>query len=421
MKRQEKIPQIPKRFSKEMLLMWQQASAIEPEVRGMGRYQDFIVSLQQSPEHGFLLMKIRDVSSVKTELEQLLDVSKPVPWSDGYAISSIDYNYWRKSELYRQGYIYFQDPAAMLPAALLKVEPGELVVDCCASPGGKSLALSQYLANDGLLLANEYSTKRLPALLNNLEQAGAANIIVSNNDLRDLVSAAAYSFDRVMLDVPCSGSAMFRKNNFARINWKNLNHRQLQELQYELLCRGAELLKPGGRLVYSTCSFSLSENEIQIARFLKENSDFQLVEDSSIKAFTADGIPLPDCPELRKCYRLYPHQQVGEGHFAAVLTHKLRASQRSDTRDSQVQYYRLGHQLFILLTTSDEARQLVTKLQNGLKIRRMGILTGFAEAREDYCPLQISSSEYESLKTTPATSYERLDMLKLQIEKIVRS
>ena len=421
----QKTPQIPKAFVKEIHKLWEMASADADVSRQLGSCEEFLKSLDQPAENGFIVQNLRDIpDSLRADLASLITSGESIPWAEGYALSSTEYQHWRKSELYRRGYFYFQDPAAMLPATLLGSKPGERVIDVCASPGGKSIAIANQLQNRGLLLANEYEYKRLPALLVNLEQVGASNIVVANNEIAELVRVGEQSFDRVMLDVPCSGSAMFRKNKRARINWKQLNHRQLHELQYELLSEGAKLLKVDGTLVYSTCSFSIAENEAQIARFLHEHPDFDLLEDKNLKRVVADGIPLADCPEVKRCYRLFPHLHAGEGHFAAVLTRTRRdleyvadtACDKSFSEFQTIAHYRIGHQLFAM--NGDESEHaFIDCLIKELKIRRIGILVGFSEEKElvdSYRVQSISPQEFKQLLTDYADSYLQTDVLKLQ-------
>ena len=231
------------------------------------------------------------------------------------------------------GAYYLQEPSAMAPAELLDPQPGERVLDLCAAPGGKSTQLAGKLAGEGLLVCNEIHPKRAAILASNVERLGIANALVLNEHPARLAERLPEFFDRILVDAPCSGEGMFRKHDAAFEDWSPETVAMCARRQAEILDSAAALLRPGGRLVYSTCTFSPEENEGSIAGFLSRHPEF------SIEAGRAD-VGIGSCgagesggmgfapghpewadgnPELSKTIRLWPHRLRGEGHFAAVL------------------------------------------------------------------------------------------------------
>lgn len=198
------------------------------------------------------------------------------------------------------GLFYSQEPSAMCAAPLLDVKAGERVLDLCAAPGGKTTRLAQDMNGKGVLVANEYDFTRARALSQNVERLGIKNCIVTNADSFRLAERFPAYFDKVLVDAPCSGEGMFRKEPSALSDWSEENIARCALRQKEILGNAAKLLRGGGTLVYSTCTFAEEENEGQIACFLKEHPAFELVE----------------------MHALYPHEVRGEGHFAAKLVKK---------------------------------------------------------------------------------------------------
>ena len=217
------------------------------------------------------------------------------------------------------GAYYLQEPSAMAPAELLDPRPGERVLDLCAAPGGKSTQLAGKLAGEGLLVCNEIHPKRAAILASNVERLGIANALVLNEHPARLAERLPEFFDRILVDAPCSGEGMFRKHDAAFEDWSPETVAMCARRQAEILDSAAALLRPGGRLVYSTCTFSPEENEGSIAKFLERNPGFD-VEEINTPCF-APGRPewADGNPALSKTFRLWPHRLRGEGHFAAVL------------------------------------------------------------------------------------------------------
>lgn len=265
----------------------------------------------------------------------------PVSWSEyGYYYASFDAP--GKHPYHDAGVYYIQEPSAQIPAVLLEAEPGERILDLCSAPGGKATQIAADMKGKGLLICNEYVSSRAKILSENIERMGISNAVVINETPQKLASVFAGYFHRIMVDAPCSGEGMFRKNEESCTEWSMENVKMCSDRQDEILEAAARMLLPGGRLVYSTCTFAPLENECTIARFLEKNPDFYVKEAGLIKAFAGQDLcgmgidsgnpkwaekemgPLPEeiKEQLKKTIRLFPHKIKGEGHFAAILEKK---------------------------------------------------------------------------------------------------
>ena len=209
-----------------------------------------------------------------------------------------------KHPLHAAGCCYVQEPAAQVPVSLSGARPGMVALDLCAAPGGKTTQLAALLQNTGLLVANEPVRSRAETLVGNLERLGVTNALVTCMRPDALADALGACFDLVLVDAPCSGEGMFRKDDGAIREWSPEHVLACAARQEQILSSAAQLLKPGGRLVYATCTFSPEENEGAIDAFLSTHSDFA----------------------LREFRRMYPHASVGEGQFMAALD---RAGERA--------------------------------------------------------------------------------------------
>ncbi|NDL66900.1 RsmB/NOP family class I SAM-dependent RNA methyltransferase [Anaerotalea alkaliphila] len=225
-----------------------------------------------------------------------------------------------KHPFYAAGLYYIQEPSAMLPAAMLPVETGDLVLDMCAAPGGKSTQLASKLGGTGLLVCNDISPSRCKALLKNLEAAGVDNMLVTSEKPEKLAKAFGPAFDKILVDAPCSGEGMLRRDPEMAKHWKEEIPEEYHGEQVRILRQAARLLKPGGRMVYSTCTFSTRENEATLAAFLGEHPEFSLVELEKREGLVpgvTEGFPREF--QLDRAVRAYPHRFRGEGHFVALL------------------------------------------------------------------------------------------------------
>lgn len=242
-----------------------------------------------------------------------------VPWEpNGYYVcegSRPGLHPWHDAGAY-----YLQEPSAMAPARLLDAQPGERVLDLCAAPGGKTTQLAAAMQGRGLLVCNEIHPRRAQVLASNIERLGIPNALVLSEHPAKLAQRFPGYFDRILVDAPCSGEGMFRKEEAAVTDWSEATVAMCAARQQEILASAAEMLAPGGRLVYSTCTFSPEENEGVISAFLHAHPAFSVepVEAPWFSPARPDWIDDP-APGLEHAFRLWPHCLRGEGHFAAVL------------------------------------------------------------------------------------------------------
>jgi 16S rRNA C967 or C1407 C5-methylase (RsmB/RsmF family)/NOL1/NOP2/fmu family ribosome biogenesis protein len=246
----------------------------------------------------------------------------PVPWSpeawflpDGVRVGD--------TLAYAAGLCYVQEPSALAVAEALDVRPGHRVLDLAAAPGGKATQVAGRLGGQGVVVANEVQRGRVQALADNLDRWGSPRTVLAGETVARLAEALPGGFDRVLLDAPCSGEGLFRRNPAAAAQWRPGHVPGSAERQRGLLADAARLVRPGGALVYSTCTFAPEENEQQVARFLTANPDWELLQVPLHPGFApgrpdwAPGRP----PELSRTVRLWPHHLRGEGHFIAKFVH----------------------------------------------------------------------------------------------------
>lgn len=216
------------------------------------------------------------------------------------------------------GYIYSQEPSAMYVGEVVDPQPGEKILDLCASPGGKSTHLINKMNNTGILVSNEIFSKRAAVLSENVERWGATNTIVTNESPDRLAPHFQKYFDRILVDAPCSGEGMFRKEPAGMQYWNEDYSNECANRQQKILASALEMLRPGGTLVYSTCTFAPEEDE-QIAAWLL--SEYPMLSMVPIKNYDGMDSANPDWgdgnPEIKNAVRLFPHHIKGEGHFVA--------------------------------------------------------------------------------------------------------
>ena len=267
-----------------------------------GEYEEYLRALQR-PRAVALRF-----NPLKGEAPDLPFVREPVPWEP----QGFYYDPQARPGLHvyhEAGVYYLQEASAMAPAALLDPQPGELICDLCAAPGGKSTQIAGRMGGSGLLVSNEIHPKRAKILSRNIERLGIANAVVTNESPAALAERMPGFFHRVMVDAPCSGEGMFRKEEAAVTDWSVETVQMCARRQAEILDCAARLLRPGGRLVYSTCTFAPEEDEEAVTAFLARHPDFAL-----------EPVAAPWFQESAPgMYRLWPHKLRGEGHFAAVL------------------------------------------------------------------------------------------------------
>lgn len=253
------------------------------------------------------------------EIPEYLRDLKRIPWTgEGY--------YYEepmrpgRHPLHEAGVYYIQEPSAMAVSEALMPNPGERILDLCAAPGGKSTHLAGKMDQKGLLVCNEIHPARAKILARNIERMGIANAVVTNMEPSGLVETFREFFDGIVVDAPCSGEGMFRKDENARNEWSPDHVILCADRQDGILDCAADMLKPGGRIVYSTCTFSPEENEQTVVRFLERHLEFH-VERPGCAEYFDTGRPewANDVEDVRKTVRIWPHKADGEGHFLALL------------------------------------------------------------------------------------------------------
>lgn len=265
------------------------------------------------------------VNTAKISVEEFLRITPfkltPVPWvKNGFFYR--DEDAVTRHPHYFAGLYYVQEPSAMVPASRLPVQPGERVLDLCAAPGGKTTELGARLAGQGVLVANDISVSRAGGLLKNVELFGISNAFVTAEEPAKLSMVFPEYFDKILVDAPCSGEGMFRKDPALIKSWLRQGPSFYAPLQRQIVSEAVKMLRPGGMLLYSTCTFSPEEDEETISALLEEYPDLTMEHPESYEGFCG-GLLRQDSPERRfeneKCIRIWPHHMDGEGHFAALL------------------------------------------------------------------------------------------------------
>lgn len=252
------------------------------------------------------------VNLLKISVEEFLKISpfklKKIPWTlDGFYYDESERP--AKHPYYHAGLYYLQEPSAMAPVGVLAPQQGETVLDFCACPGGKTLQIASALQGKGMIVANDISTSRIKALIRNIEFAGVTNALVINENEETLGDRFKGLFDRVLIDAPCSGEGMFKKDPKMIADWSVMSTERYRAIQDNLLIQSAAMLKPGGRLAYSTCTFSRLEDEGALIDFMIRFPEFSQVKiDPNFGLDTRTGFG-----------RIWPHLHEGEGHFIGLL------------------------------------------------------------------------------------------------------
>ncbi|MBE6555916.1 MAG: hypothetical protein E7663_06830 [Ruminococcaceae bacterium] len=282
------------------------------------------------------------LNPIKTDAARALPLlpfaSDPVPFAE--------HAYYATSDkvgahpAHHAGMIYMQDPSAISAVAAASPQKGLRVLDLCAAPGGKSTQLAAAIGDGGVLVANEYVPARCRILQGNIERMGVGNAVITNLSTKALADFYGSYFDLVVADAPCSGEGMLRKYEVAGEEWSAENVALCAERQREILDNAALCVAPGGRLLYSTCTFSIEENEQNVAHFLDTHPDFSLIPVSpEVVAVTADGMVPPSHPhrtELTLTRRFYPHLAKGEGQFVALLQRRPGCPVSSPKKDAAI-------------------------------------------------------------------------------------
>ncbi len=265
------------------------------------------------------------VNTKKISVEKFKEICpfeiRPIPWIENGFYYDGDKVQPAKHPYYFAGLYYLQEPSAMTPANRLPIEPGDKVLDVCAAPGGKATELGAKLKGEGVLIANDISNSRAKGLLKNIEIFGVGNVLVLSEEPGKLEEYFPEYFDKILIDAPCSGEGLFRKDKKMVKAWEEHGPSFFAKIQRSIVTQAARMLKPGGMILYSTCTFDAEENEGTIEYLLNEYPEFFLKDIVSYDGF-AEGKPEVTegkSEEFRKTVRIWPHKMHGEGHYLALL------------------------------------------------------------------------------------------------------
>lgn len=314
---------LPKAFEEKMKLLLKE------------EFEDYIACYEEPRFYGLR------VNTAKISVEEFKKICPfeihPIPWIENGFYYDGDQIQPSKHPYYYAGLYYLQEPSAMTPANRLPVSPGERVLDVCAAPGGKATELGAKLAGDGVLVANDISNSRAKGLLKNLEVFGVKNMLVLSEEPGKLIDYFPEYFDKILIDAPCSGEGMFRKDKKMVKAWEEHGPEFFAKLQRSIITQAAQMLRPGGMILYSTCTFDAMENEGTIEYLLTQYPEFEICEIAPYEHFVK-GMPettMSGNPEFEKTVRIFPHKMHGEGHFLALLKKKGTKEQQSQGKKNK--------------------------------------------------------------------------------------
>ena len=371
------------------------------------------------------------VNNLKISTEDFLKICpfklEPVPWiENGFYYSEDDKP--AKHPYYFAGLYYIQEPSAMTPANVLPIEEGDVVFDMCAAPGGKSTELAAKLNKTGLIITNDISNSRAKALLKNVEVFGVPNLCVLNEDPVGIASRFSGFFDKVLIDAPCSGEGMFRKDNKLIKAWEKNGPEFYSQIQRNIILAGADMLKPGGKLLYSTCTFSKLEDEDSVIHLLTNRPDMRLIDIKPYEGFS-HGFDTDEGYHLEKAVRIFPHKMPGEGHFVALFekdgedytSSKRPVSGKTKLPDELKEF--LSHVTYPVdekaIAIRDNKAYVISDYmpdEKGLRIMRNGTLLGEIK-KNRFEPSQafamvLKMSEYDKIINLPVNDERVIKYLK---------
>ncbi len=340
-----------------------------------------IESINEDPIKCFRINTLYTSNEKIKENYPNLAQNENIPYS--YYYDKNEYEMGKSSEHFAGG-IYIQDASAMLVTHLLNPLENERVIDLCAAPGGKATQAAILMKNTGLVIANDYNDKRSDILSENVERLGISNTIVLNNNIETIAKHFGGYFDKVILDAPCSGEGMFRKNDQAYLDWTIDKVHRLSSLQKELIMQAYSLLKKDGIMVYSTCTFEKEENE-DVVNYLLNNTNASLINIPNIKGATR-GI------NQKESIRLYPHYFKGEGQFIALIKcndeHQIYLKKNQIKNNQLSQYLNLINSFLKEYTNKEKIKEIypfnntINYLEYGninidkLRVKRYGLNLG---------------------------------------------
>jgi NOL1/NOP2/sun family putative RNA methylase len=325
------IGNLPRKFTEKMEMLLQE------------EYDNFMSSYAAPRVYGLRINRLKLDAAQWGVLSSIGAGTRPIPWApDGLYYAEGERP--GKHPHYHAGLYYIQEPSAMAPVELLDVQPGQRVLDLCAAPGGKSTQIAGKLQGSGVLVTNDNARERTKALAKNIELAGVRNAVVLNEEPEAIAAVFPQWFDRILVDAPCSGEGMFRKDESMIADWEKHSIERCSVMQRDILRHASAMLAPGGRIVYSTCTFSPEENEQQIATFLAEHDDFDIEPvpqqfgwqpGRADLAGEAAQLGAERLQSIKGTVRLWPHLIEGEGHYAAVL---IRRGQREQQETDAIHH-----------------------------------------------------------------------------------
>lgn len=334
----------------------------------------FFESFDKEPLKGIRVNK-RKVSKDKYEdVIKTINPDEPVmdiPWCDcGFYTKNESSG---NSPYYHAGVIYPQEPSAMLPGQTIGAKPGDVVIDLCAAPGGKACRIAEELKGKGILIANEISANRAKALLRNIERMGIPNAVILNEDpinMRQYLYACA---DKIIVDAPCSGEGMFRRDPSAVKSWEKYGPEPCAALQDTILESADIMLKPGGELVYSTCTYGVLEDEQRILNFIEKHPGYEVIPHPDINGVTHASVS----SSLPGSMRIWPHVSEGDGHFCV----HLRKASDEEAEVNELPSYKVKKRgknvreseallaFFKQILKEDAYREYKERIEDGLLIR----------------------------------------------------
>lgn len=386
-------------------------------------YEAFFKSLDEGTYHGLR------VNTLKIQVDRFLELFPykltPVPWTeDGFYYKTDDPV--TKHPYFHAGLYYIQEPSAMSPVGTWKLKEGDFCLDLCAAPGGKSLQMATGISDKGLLVTNDISDKRVSAIVRNVERFGLRNVIVLNEAPERIEAHFGAFFDQVLVDAPCSGEGMFRKDPKAVGAWAVYENDKCAVMQRDILDHTRGLLKTEGVLTYSTCTFAPDENEGQMQAFLEKDHHFQPLAMSN--DFENMGMEVDDYQ-----LRLLPHKLKGEGHYIARLrcisaAHKSKTFEKDESVTSKPPQA-LVEFMKTHLKQAFEGSYKVMKDRvhlmpevnlptQGLKVAREGVYLGDIKGK-NFVPSQamalyLRQGEFKQVIELPSDSLEIIKYLKCE-------
>lgn len=345
---------------------------------------DFMQTYQRQKTYGLRM------NPLKCSAQALPFTLTPVSWAkEGFY--ALPEEHPGKHPLHEGGAYYIQEPSAMAVVSLLSPEPGDKVCDLCAAPGGKSTQIAGRLLGKGLLVSNEIFPARAKILSQNLERFGVGNLVVCNETPEQIAGHFPLFFDKILIDAPCSGEGMFRKDDTAIREWSPEQVTICKERQQMILSYADQMLAPDGVMVYSTCTFAPEEDEAMIAWFLEQYPDYDLEdwreflpENCGLEGGRSDFLPTPPSKteDMEKTLRLWPHKLQGEGHFAARLrkkgtsisheTYPCRKKEKRKRKGSDLDGYLAFAEQFLRISSENTAYSVTTFLSSNARYEYFG-------------------------------------------------